>query len=324
MSRTKMSNPQDAVVLQEQIAGDLTELIGHTPLLRLNRIVGDAGAEVVAKLESWNPGGSVKDRIGLSMIEAAEKAGVLKPGGVIIEATSGNTGIGLAWVAAVKGYRLMLAMPESMSMERRKLLTALGAELILTDAEDGMEGSIEKSEVMAKHIEGSFIPHQFANPANPAIHEATTGPEIWQAAGGKVDIFVAGVGTGGTVTGVGRYLRTQNPNVQIVAVEPSESAVLAGKHAGPHMIQGIGASFIPDNMDVAVPHLVEQVDSQEAIKTAKQLALQEGVLVGISSGAAATAAIRLARLPENKGKRIVALFPDTGERYISTLLFYED
>ena len=307
----------------ERIADDLTELFGRTPLVRLGRFAAAAGADVVAKLESQNPGGSVKDRIGLAMIEQAEKEGKLTPGGTIIEPTSGNTGIGLAWVAAVKGYRLILTMPETMSGERRALLTALGAELVLTDGRKGMEGAISKAVSLVERIPGSFMPQQFANPANPAVHERTTAVEVWEDTGGKVDVFVAGVGTGGTVTGTGRELKRRNPAIRIVAVEPDESPVLSGGPAGPHMIQGIGAGFIPDNYDETVVDEVIRVTSDDGFVTSRKLARTEGLLVGISAGAAAWAALQIAGRKENSGKRIVVVLPDTGERYLSTPLYFE-
>ncbi len=305
------------------VANDLTELIGKTPLLNLSRFAEGTGATILGKLENLNPGASVKDRIALAMIEAAEKDGQLKPGGTIIEPTSGNTGIGLAWVAAVKGYKVILTMPESMSIERRKLLEAYGAEIVLTSATEGMPGAVRKATALHENLPGSFIPMQFSNPANPAVHYRTTGPEIWEAAG-KVDIFVAGVGTGGTLTGVGRYLREKNPRVLLAAVEPTTSPVISGGAMGPHMIQGIGAGFIPDNLDTKILDEVVRVDSAAAIAAAQELARKEGVLVGISAGANVLAARQLAQRPENKGKTIVTILCDTGERYISTLLFYHD
>lgn len=308
----------------ENIAAALTELVGRTPLLHLQRFAADSPGRLVAKLEAWNPGGSVKDRIGLAMIEDAEQKGLLGPGSTILEATSGNTGIGLAWVAAVKGYRMIIAMPESMSVERRKVLTALGAELVLTPADEGVEGSMRQVEILARNIPGSFIPQQFANPANPAVHELTTAEEIWADTAGAVDVLVSGVGTGGTLTGAGRRLKELKPSIEVVAVEPEESPIISKGVRGPHMIQGIGAGFIPKVLDVELIDRVERVPSQEAIDAAKELAKTEGLLAGISSGAVAAAARRLARLEEYRGKTIVAILPDTGERYISTLLFYED
>ena len=299
------------------------QLIGRTPLLELSHIEKAEGleAKILAKLEYFNPAGSVKDRIAKAMIDDAEKSGKLTPDSVIIEPTSGNTGIGLASVAAARGYRIIIVMPETMSVERRQLMKAYGAELVLTDGSKGMKGAIVKAEELAKEIPGGFIPGQFVNPANPAAHEATTGPEIWQDTDGQVDIFVAGVGTGGTVTGVGRYLKQQNPAVKVVAVEPASSPVLSEGHAGPHKIQGIGAGFVPDVLDTGVYDEIIPVSNEDAFATGKRIGHAEGVLVGISSGAAVTAAIQLAKRPENKGKTIVALLPDTGDRYLSTPLF---
>ncbi|NOZ01046.1 MAG: cysteine synthase A [Deltaproteobacteria bacterium] len=308
---------------RERIASDLTELIGHTPLVSLARFGVDLDAELVAKLEAANPGGSVKDRIGLSMIEQAEKDGKLAPGGTIIEPTSGNTGIGLAWVAAVRKYRLILTMPETMSAERKALLSALGAELVLTDGRLGMEGAIDKACTLVQRIPGSFMPQQFANPANPGVHERTTAVEVWEDTGGRVDVFVAGVGTGGTVTGTGRELKRRNPAVRIIAVEPDDSPVLSGGPAGPHMIQGIGAGFVPDNYEAGVVDEVIRVTNDDAFVTSRKLARSEGLLVGISSGAAAWAAMKVAKRPESAGKRIVVVLPDTGERYLSTPLYFE-
>ena len=303
-----------------KIVKSLTELIGNTPLLSLTNYNKKhaPNAEIIVKLEYFNPAGSVKDRIGKALIEDAEQKGFLKPGSVIIEPTSGNTGIGLASVAAAKGYRVILTMPETMSIERRNLLKAYGAELVLTEGAKGMKGAIAKAEELAKEIPNSFIPGQFVNPANPAIHRATTGPEIWKDTDGKVDIFVAGVGTGGTVTGVGEYLKSQNPNVKIVAVEPADSPVLSKGVAGPHRIQGIGAGFVPDTLNTKVYDEVVTVEIDNALSTVKELAKNEGLLVGISSGAAVYAATQLASRPEIKGKVIVALLPDTGERYLSS------
>ena len=303
-----------------KIVKSLTELIGNTPLLSLTNYNKKhaPNAEIIVKLEYFNPAGSVKDRIGKALIEDAEQKGFLKPGSVIIEPTSGNTGIGLASVAAAKGYRVILTMPETMSIERRNLLKAYGAELVLTEGAKGMKGAIAKAEELAKEIPNSFIPGQFVNPANPAIHRATTGPEIWKDTDGTVDIFVAGVGTGGTVTGVGEYLKSQNPNVKIVAVEPADSPVLSKGVAGPHRIQGIGAGFVPDTLNTKVYDEVVTVEIDNALNTVKELAKNEGLLVGISSGAAVYAATQLASRPENKGKVIVALLPDTGERYLSS------
>ena len=306
-----------------KIAKNLTELIGNTPLVQLSNYSEKKGlqATVIAKLESFNPAGCVKERIALSMIEDAEKTGILKPGVEIIEPTSGNTGIGLALVAAIKGYKLTLTMPETMSLERRNLLKALGANLVLTPGANGMKGAIARAIELNVENPASFIPQQFENASNPKIHKETTGPEVWNDTDGKVDIFVAGVGTGGTVSGVGAYLKEKNPNIKIVAVEPADSPVLSGGAPGPHKIQGIGAGFIPKNYDASVVDEIIQVSNDNAILTSRQLAQQEGLLVGISSGAAAYAATILAQRPENKGKVIVTLLPDTGERYLSTLLY---
>ena len=299
------------------------QLIGHTPLLELTHIEKDAdlSAKLLAKLEYFNPAGSVKDRIAKAMIDDAEASGKLKPGSVIIEPTSGNTGIGLAAVAAAKGYRIIIVMPETMSVERRQLMKAYGAELVLTEGAKGMKGAIAKADELAKELPNSFIPGQFVNPANPAVHKATTGPEIWEDTDGKVDIFVAGVGTGGTVTGTGEYLKSQNPNVKVVAVEPASSPVLSQGHAGAHKIQGIGAGFVPDVLDTKIYDEIITVENDDAFATGRLIGKHEGVLVGISSGAAVWAAIELAKRPENKGKTIVALLPDTGDRYLSTPLF---
>ncbi len=306
-----------------KIAKNLNELIGNTPLLQLSNFASNKNLEanVIVKLESFNPAGCVKERIALAMVEAAEAAGILKPGVEIIEPTSGNTGIGLAMVSAVKGYKLTLTMPETMSIERRNLLKAFGANLVLTPGANGMKGAIARAIELHEENPASFIPQQFENAANPEVHYLTTGAEIWNDTDGKVDIFVAGVGTGGTVSGVGKYLKEKNPNVKIVAVEPADSPVLSGGAPGPHKIQGIGAGFIPKNYDSSVVDEVLQVSNDNAILTSRQLAQQEGLLVGISSGAAAYAATVLAQRPENKGKNIVALLPDTGERYLSTLLY---
>ncbi len=310
-----------------KIAKQLTALVGNTPLLELNKYSEAKGlaTPVIAKVEFFNPGGSVKDRIALAMIENAEANGVLKPGATIIEPTSGNTGVGLALVSAVKGYHLILTMPETMSVERRNLVKAYGAEVRLTPGKDGMKGAIAAAEVLRDSIPGSVILQQFENAANPAIHYATTGPEIWRATDGKVDIFVAGVGTGGTVSGTGKYLKEQNPNVKVIAVEPKSSAVLNGQPSGPHKIQGIGAGFVPKTYNAAIVDEVFDVENDDAIRTGRQLAQQEGLLVGISSGAAAFAAAEIAKRPENQGKTIVVLLPDTGERYLSTQLYaFED
>lgn len=302
------------------IANTVLERIGGTPLVRINKL-GSTNAEVVAKVEFFNPGGSVKDRIALAMIEAAEKGGLLKPGALIIEPTSGNTGVGLALVAAVKGYKLILTMPETMSIERRKLAAAYGAEIVLTAGTDGMKGAIAKALELQKQYPGSFIPQQFENPANPAYHQLTTGPEIWQDTDGKVDALVAGVGTGGTLTGTGEYLKAKNPDIKIYAVEPDTSPVLSGGTPGPHKIQGIGAGFVPKVLKTDLITGVITVSPENAGKTAREAAAKEGLLVGISSGAALYAALELAQKPEFAGKRIVALLPDTGERYLSTWLF---
>ncbi len=301
----------------------ITDLIGGTPLLELVNYEkkNNLEATVLAKLEYFNPAGSVKDRIAVAMVDEAEKQGKLKKGAVIIEPTSGNTGIGLASVAASRGYRIIITMPETMSVERRNLLKAYGAELVLTDGAKGMKGAIEKAQELSEEIENSFIPSQFTNPANPAYHRATTGPEIWQDTDGKVDIFVAGVGTGGTVSGVGEYLKSQNPDVQVVAVEPASSPVLSEGKSGPHKIQGIGAGFIPDTLNTEIYDEIIKVANEDAFAAGRGIARTEGVLVGISSGAALWAATELAKRPENKGKTIVALFPDTGERYLSTPMF---
>ena len=308
------------------IAKSLTELIGKTPLLELGKFSRQKGIEtpIVAKIEYFNPGGSVKDRIALAMIEDAEKSGALKPGATIIEPTSGNTGVGLALVSAVKGYHLILTMPETMSVERRNLVKAYGAEVVLTPGTEGMKGAIRKAEELRDNTPGAIILQQFENKANPAKHYATTGPEIWEQTEGKVDIFVAGVGTGGTVSGIGKALKEKNPDVRIIAVEPKTSPVLNGGQSGPHKIQGIGAGFIPATYNGDVVDEVYDVDNDDAIRTGRELAQQEGLLVGISSGAAAYAASQIALRPENKGKRIVVLLPDTGERYLSTVLYAFD
>ncbi|MCH5299425.1 MAG: cysteine synthase A [Ruminococcus sp.] len=308
-----------------KVYNKITDLIGGTPLLELKNYEADNNLEatIIGKLEYFNPAGSVKDRIARAMIDEAEAQGILKKDAVIIEPTSGNTGIGLAAVASSRGYRTILTMPETMSIERRNLLKAYGAELVLTEGAKGMKGAIAKAEELANEIPNSFIPSQFSNPANPKIHIATTGPEIWADTDGKVDIFVAGVGTGGTVSGVGEYLKSQNPNVKVVAVEPASSPVLSKGTPGPHKIQGIGAGFVPDTLNTEIYDEIITVENEEAFATGRALAKREGLLVGISSGAAVFAATKLAQRPENKGKIIVALLPDTGERYLSTPMFSE-
>ncbi|MDR1308509.1 MAG: cysteine synthase A [Deltaproteobacteria bacterium] len=306
-----------------QYAQSVTDLIGNTPLLELKKYASLRGAQarILAKLEFFNPAGSVKDRIGYSMILAAEEEGRLKPGGVIVEPSSGNTGVGLAFVAAARGYRLVVTMPESMSLERRNLLKALGAEIVLTPSGEGMRGAIREAEAISARIEGSFCPQQFNNPANPRIHRETTAIEIWRDTGGEVDIFVSGVGTGGTITGVGEVLKEKKPEIRVIAVEPSDSPVLSGGAPGLHKIQGIGAGFVPRILNMEIIDEIFRVTSDEAFETARDLAAKEGLLVGVSSGAAVSAAINLARREENRGLTIVALIPDTGERYLSTPLF---
>ncbi len=304
--------------MSENISDSLCDLIGRTPLVRLSHYGAGLPGEILGKLELCNPLGSVKDRIGMAMIEQAEIDGLLKPGGTIIEPTSGNTGIALAWVARVKGYHLILTMPETMSAERRAILKILGAELVLTPGREGMRGAVVRAQQLHASIPGSFIPHQFDNPANPAVHYRTTGPEIWNDTGGRIDYFVVGVGTGGTVSGAGRYLKEKNPGLRIVAVEPADSPVLSGGPAGPHLIEGIGAGFIPEIYDAAVVDEVVRVGNEDAIATTKYLARTEGILAGISSGANAFAARQLAALEENREKRIVTVICDTGERYLST------
>lgn len=308
-----------------RIYQDITQLIGHTPLMELVNYEREQrlNAKILAKLEYFNPAGSVKDRVAAAMIDEAEESGKLKPGAVLIEPTSGNTGIGLAAVAAARGYQVILTMPDTMSVERRNLLKAYGAQIVLTEGARGMSGAIEKAEELASQMPGSMIPSQFTNPANPQAHVATTGPEIWEDTDGKVDYFVAGVGTGGTITGVGQYLKSKNPDVKIVAVEPSDSPVLAGGKSGPHKIQGIGAGFVPEILDTSVYDEIIPVEAEDAFAVGRMLARHEGILIGISSGAAVWAAAQIARRPENAGKNIVALLPDTGERYLSTPMFEE-
>jgi cysteine synthase len=303
------------------IAEDVTQLIGRTPLVRLNRVTDGAGADVVAKLESFNPANSVKDRLGVALIDAAEEAGLIKPDTIILEPTSGNTGIALAMVAAARGYRITLTMPETMSVERRKLLHALGAELVLTPGPDGMPGAIAKAEELAKSDERYLVPQQFENPANPAIHRKTTAEEVWRDTDGNIDFFVSGVGTGGTITGVAQVIKERKPSVQFVAVEPAASPVLSGGQKGPHPIQGIGAGFIPPVLDLDLVDEVITVGNDDSINLARRLAREEGLLVGVSSGAAVVAALQVARRPENAGKLIVVVLPDFGERYLSTPLF---
>lgn len=309
------------VIRMGRIHDSITELVGRTPLVRLNRIGAGLPGEIVVKVESFNPGGSVKDRIGLAMIEAAEREGLLKPGSLIVEPTSGNTGIALAWVAAARGYRLVLTMPETMSVERRRLLAALGAEVVLTPGSEGMRGAIRKAEEILRQSPGAFMPQQFENQANPEVHRRTTAEEIWEDTEGRVAVLVAGVGTGGTITGVGQVLKQRNPAVKVIAVEPEDSPVLSGGQPGPHMIQGIGAGFIPPVLDTAILDEVIRVSADDAFAAGRRLASEEGILAGISSGAALHAALEVAKRPESKGRLIVAILPDTGERYLSTALF---
>ncbi|MDF2442311.1 MAG: cysteine synthase [Subtercola sp.] len=304
-----------------RIYDNVTELVGRTPLVRLNRVTEGVGATILAKLEFYNPANSVKDRIGVAIIEAAERAGALKPGGTIVEGTSGNTGIALAMVGAARGYKVILAMPETMSMERRVLLRAYGAELVLTPGPDGMRGAVETAERIAAETDGAILARQFENEANPAIHRATTGPEIWDDTDGEVDIFIAGIGTGGTITGVGQYLKGKNPDIQVIGVEPKDSPILNGGAPGPHKIQGIGANFVPAILDTSVYNEVIDVTLDDSIRLARQLATDEGILAGISSGAILWAALEVAKRPENAGKTIVAIVCDFGERYVSSVLY---
>lgn len=304
-----------------RIYDNITQAFGKTPLVRLNRVTEGAAAEVYAKLEFYNPAGSVKDRIGIAIIDAAEASGALQPGGTIVEGTSGNTGIALAFVGAARGYRVVLVMPETMSVERRKLLKAYGADIVLTPGAAGMRGAVDKAQQIVSETPGAILANQFGNDANPAVHYATTGPEIWADTDGSVDIFVAGIGTGGTLTGSGRFLKEQNADVRVVAVEPKDSPILSGGQAGPHKIQGLGANFVPDVLDTELYDEVVDVELEDSLRLARDLATKEGILVGISGGAAVAAALEVARRPENAGKKIVTVIPDSGERYFSTLLF---